>query len=537
MISNRRLAAAAALFGLGAHAVPVAAQHEIVQPLPAEGERKLGEALGRLARNPTDIGALLDAGEAALELNDVDAAIGFFGRAKDLAPDNSRIKLGMARAYTRSRRPVEALRLFAEAEQGGVALARMAEDRGLAFDLVGDAASAQQLYRLALANGAGDEITRRLALSQAIAGDRSGFEATLLPLLQQRDVSAFRTRAFGLAILGDARAAKDIANTMLPAGMGARMAAYFDYMPRLTKAQQAAAANLGIFPRTASIGTDDAGIAGYAGVPVRVAQAGPPSTPQPSAQPAPAPSDPRSRQTRRRPDRTRSRDASRQTAVAPAPTPSRPSSSAEVGSAVAQSVPTEAPSATTQAVPAASTAAPVVVARSEPASVASATTPAPPPPPPPPPPPAQPVPEAAADAEPDPPSVADAFDGFSLEPQAPAPAAAGAVDITQIAIPRERAVPKPPPPPAYPSRHWVQVATGKDIKALAFDWRRIARKAEGKLDGKGPFVTPWVEANRLLAGPYDSAEKARDLVNELKKLGVDSFPFTSAEGEKIDKLP
>ena len=89
-------------------------------------------------------------------------------------------------------------------------------------------------------------------------------------------MAAFRTRAFGLAILGDAQEAKDIANTMLPAGVGARMAAYFEYMPRLTKAQQAAAGNLGIFPRTASIGRDDAGIAGYSGPPAQVARAAAP---------------------------------------------------------------------------------------------------------------------------------------------------------------------------------------------------------------------------------------------------------------------
>ena len=81
-----------------------------------------------------------------------------------------------------------------------------------------------------------------------------------------------------------------------------------------------------------------------------------------------------------------------------------------------------------------------------------------------------------------------------------------------------------------------QVATGKDRDALKFDWRRIARKAEGLLDGKGPFVTPWVEANRLLSGPYDSATKAREMMNQLKALGVDSFIFTSAEGEAVEKL-
>ncbi|MEC7533601.1 MAG: SPOR domain-containing protein [Pseudomonadota bacterium] len=142
---------------------------------------------------------------------------------------------------------------------------------------------------------------------------------------------------------------------------------------------------------------------------------------------------------------------------------------------------------------------------------------------------------APAAQEDSPRSVADAFDGFTLAPAPPA-SASGAVDITRIAIPREKAEPKPPPPPAHPARHWVQVATGKDRDALKFDWRRSARKAEGLLDGKGPFVTPWVEANRLLSGPYDSATKAREMMNQLKALGVDSFTFTSAEGEAIEKL-
>ena len=176
MISKGQFGAAVALLALAAQSERVSAQREIVQPLPAPAEGRLGDALSRLARDATDVSALLDAGEASLELGDIEAAIGFFGRANDLSPNNARMKLGLAKAYTRSRRPVEALRLFAEAEQAGVTTAQMADDRGLAFDLVGDAASAQQLYRVALANGAGDEITRRLALSQAISGDREGFD-------------------------------------------------------------------------------------------------------------------------------------------------------------------------------------------------------------------------------------------------------------------------------------------------------------------------------------------------------------------------
>ena len=536
MISTRRLAAATVLLAMAVQGAPASAQREIVQPLPGAGEQKLSDALSRLARNSLDVTALLDAGEAALELGDIDAAIGFFGRANELSPGNSRSKMGLAKAYTRSRRPVEALRLFAEAEQAGVANARMAEYRGLAFDLVGDSASAQQLYRLALANGAGPEATRRLALSLAISGDREGFEGALLPLLQQRDVAAFRTRAFGLAILGDAREAKDIANTMLPAGIGGRMAAYFEYMPRLTKAQQAAAGNLGVFPRTASIGTDDAGIAGYAGDAVQIARAGPPPVRQAST-PSPAAADPRSRQTRRRPDLTGSRATSAgasaiasATVAAPAPddVPSSPPTPSTIPA------PSPAPSLTTtltEPEPAPQPGiAPVVIARADPPpSVPMGTTVLPPPPPP------APV-TTQPEPEPQPASVADAFDGFTLAPGTPTPSASGAVDITRIAIPREREEPKPPPPPAHPARHWVQVATGKDVSALKFDWRRISRKAEGKLDGKGPFVTPWVEANRLLSGPYDSAAKAREMVKELKELGVDCFTFTSAEGEVIEKL-
>ena len=125
---------------------------------------------------------------------------------------------------------------------------------------------------------------------------------------------------------------------------------------------------------------------------------------------------------------------------------------------------------------------------------------------------------------------------FTLEPASAVRKAPGAVDITRIEPPREKAEPPPPPKPVHPSRHWVQVATGKDLKALGFDWRRISRKAEGRLDGKGPFTTPWVEANRLLAGPFKNASEARQMMNDLKGLGIDTFTFTSSEGEKVDPL-
>ena len=132
-------------------------------------------------------------------------------------------------------------------------------------------------------------------------------------------------------------------------------------------------------------------------------------------------------------------------------------------------------------------------------------------------------------------SVADAFAGFDLAEASAAPRQ-GAVDITRIQAPREVAEPPAPPPPAHPARHWVQVATGRDTSALRFDWRRIARNADGLLDGKGPFVTPWGEANRLLSGPYESRDAAREVVNRLRALEIDSFPFSSDEGQEIAEL-
>src|SRR5690606_18866617 len=57
--------------------------------------------------------------------------------------------------------------------------------------------------------------------------------------------------------------AVDIATTMLPQGVSARLAPYLRFMPRLTRAQQAAAANLGQFPPASEMGRDRTSIAAY----------------------------------------------------------------------------------------------------------------------------------------------------------------------------------------------------------------------------------------------------------------------------------
>jgi len=254
--------AAVTLAGIAAAPMPAAAQ--MVQALPSATTQTLNAALGRLARDPRDLAALIDAGTAALQMGDVDAAIGFFARADQLSPNNMRVKAGLAGALVRSENPYDAIPLFAEAEKAGAIDPALAVDRGLAYDLVGDTANAQKYYRQALAAGQNDEALRRLAISQAIAGDRRGMEATLSPLLQRQDKGAWRARAFALAILGAPEEGVAIANQVMPADLANGIAPYLRFMPRLTAAQQAAAANLGRFPRAADVGRDDPRVALYA---------------------------------------------------------------------------------------------------------------------------------------------------------------------------------------------------------------------------------------------------------------------------------
>jgi hypothetical protein len=166
---------------------------------------------------------------------------------------------------------------------------------------------------------------------------------------------------------------------------------------------------------------------------------------------------------------------------------------------------------------------------------------------------AEPVqPAPAAPPEPLPQRLADAFADFSLP--AAVPRAPGAVDITKITPRREtsdkdaaedpKAVKDPkvqkdakaqadakakkdakPKPPAQPSRAWVQVATGRDLKAQAALFK-----------GQQPYTAKWGQTNRLLTGPFPSASAAQDYVSKLKKAGVNSFTFTSDEGEEVSAL-
>jgi len=143
-------------------------------------------------------------------------------------------------------------------------------------------------------------------------------------------------------------------------------------------------------------------------------------------------------------------------------------------------------------------------------------------------------------------SLADAFADFAT-PVATARPTAGAIDILKLKPPRETAkaeVPKADPvkakpkpkPPANPQRFWAQVATGRDVKALAFDWRRLQRDGGALLAKRDPYTAKWGQTRRLLTGPYKSEDEADKAVAALKKKGIDAFEFTSDEGQEVTPI-
>ena len=565
------------------------------QTVTASNSMTLNAALSRLGRNPRDITALIDAGNAALAIGDVDASIGFFSRANQVTPGNPRIKAGLARALVGSGNPFDAIPLFDEAERGGAMDSTVALDRGLAYDLVADNATAQNYYRLALSAGPNDEASRRLAISLAIAGDKRGSAAVITPLLVRQDKAAWRARAFALAILGQSEEAVAVVNSTLPAQLASGIAPYLRYMPRLTRSQQAAAANFGQFPRAAEIGQDDPRVTRYATTALRrpavaAADAGLVPKGEPLGRAAP-------RDAARTPVEARvavapvtqvpvSRARRDPRIAPPEPQPGRETAPAALTSAPGLASPlATAPALVPQAVPVRAPAPPVAITPTPtppPVAIAGAVVlPAAPSPPPAPaaaatvsagaplqtpakplatrtfslppgpspvaalPPAATPVPIAQivrAPTAPVParrPSLSEAFSDLARPAIDVAPAR-GAVDIRRIKPAREVAANAGPAKlvlPSHPSRIWVQLATGRDKAALGFDWRRMARQGEAALKGKRSFVSAWGQTNRLLTGPFESEAAANGFIAQLRRADLDgAFIWTSPAGQPVDAL-
>ncbi|MBZ6380576.1 SPOR domain-containing protein [Sphingomonas sanguinis] len=238
-------ASLALALALAAAPMPLFAQ-EVVQPLPGTTDAdKLGDVMRRVAQNPRNVDALVEAADLSIHLDDLSGAASLLARAEKVDPRDPRVKAGMGSILVRSERPGEALRYFSQAEAAGLPAAKFAGDRGLAYDLIGDQARAQRDYRLALANGASDEIVRRYALSLGISGRKDQALEQLDPLLRKTDRAAWRARAFILAMGGDLPEATRIASTMMPPQLAQGLQPFFQRLPTLPAIDRAFAVHFG----------------------------------------------------------------------------------------------------------------------------------------------------------------------------------------------------------------------------------------------------------------------------------------------------
>ena len=208
----------------------------------------LARALRTLQAEPRNLEALTAAGHNALLLGDSNAAVGFFGRAQEIAPRDGRVKAGLGSALVQLEKPQDALRLFADASRLGVPDVNFAADRGLAYDLTGDPRRAQRDYALVLAAHPDDDTTRRrLALSQGISGDKATAIQTLDPLVRKKDIAAWRAQTFILAMNGDTKGANDITHVMLPQ-QATMLQPFLARLAGLTPAAKARAVHFGEMP-------------------------------------------------------------------------------------------------------------------------------------------------------------------------------------------------------------------------------------------------------------------------------------------------
>ena len=501
----------AAMIALG---LTVAASPAPAQSVTAETP---GTALSRyirvLADNPRDFNALIGAGRAALELGDVQAAAGFFGRAEEVNPNAPAAKIGLGAAMAHMGDADGAIYYFNQASRLGAQPMTMAVDRGMARDLLGDLSGAQADYRLAISSLGSDEARRRLALSLAIGRDKKAALDTIQPLLNRRDPAAQRTRAFVLALVGDQIGAAQAIDSVMP-GTAARFAPFFRYLPNLSVTEKAAAVHLGIFP-------EDAG--------ARIAQARPVPQPAPVMIRPPQP-------TVKPPVKIAVAlpPASVPSTVAPAFTlPSTKGASASPSFSLpsaSSAGPTASNQAPAETKPDNLEPAPALAEVEEVAAEGNLTG-------------IDKLLETLAEAPPAPqakietkkPSDAS-FSKASRGAKAAAEKAAEKKkrDEKQAA---EKKAKEEAAKLGVKGTYWVQLAGGSNQDRMAIEYKKLSAQAGRLLKSRTGYVTGGKDYFRLLVGPFDSKSDSQAFVNKLAKEGVDGFSWTRTPAQiKVEKL-
>ncbi len=123
------------------------------------------------------------------------------------------------------------------------------------------------------------------------------------------------------------------------------------------------------------------------------------------------------------------------------------------------------------------------------------------------------------------------------------------VDLAAITPAKPKPKPKPvaekpvgkkaeakPKPPEHPKRYWVQIATGSDLNALKYDYRRMSKKNAVLFADTNGWTSPWGKTKRLVVGPFDDFSAAKKFEAGFRKGGGDGFSWVSAKGTKVNKL-
>jgi tetratricopeptide (TPR) repeat protein len=557
----------------------------IVQPLPAAAAvERLNSNLSRLSRSPQDVNALIGAGQAALDLGDVQAANGFFTRANMVDPRQGKAKLGLAIVSLALKQPKDAAAYFDEAQALGEPANDHLAERGLAYDLTGQQAKAQADYRAALARAPSDrETAMRYAVSLGIGGDVTGAERQLEAALAAGDREAWRNRAFILAMNGRVNDARGITQSTMPKGLADALDPYIQRIALLTPAQRAAAVHFGAFPadvlqRPAPAANQAVQMASRTDSRRSRNRRGSEATPTtPTGTPAPAPSvtpPPPAVVAASTPPAVARQVVNVQPATAPTlkpepkpvvqaqapaqavvmPPPSSPVASQPTVAVI------EPPPAVADIMPSPA-AAPVTSPDSSPPSIAvsAATVQGPA------------APASVSTPLPSPAgpqivrSLADIIADVDVsEGSTPSVAAVDLAAVARLQAERRKADAKVAADKAKkeaaakakaeaaakakaeaeekariarnPARIWVQIATGRDVSALAFDLRRMRKNYGDAIGDMGGWSAEWGATRRLLIGPYSSSAKAKAAVSDIKQSGGDAFVFQSEAGEEVTKL-
>jgi Flp pilus assembly protein TadD len=104
-----------------------------------------------------------------------------------------------------------------------------------------------------------------------------------------------------------------------------------------------------------------------------------------------------------------------------------------------------------------------------------------------------------------------------------------------VAKPVEKA-PAKPKEPLHPKRYWVQIATGSNLNALKFDYRRMTKKQPDLFKSQQAWTSPWGQTRRMVVGPFDDFKAAKAFEAELRKGGGDGFAWASADGVEVNEL-